>query len=805
MDVKTLPQSFHDALAARYRIERAIGAGGMATVWLARDARLHRSVAIKVLREDVTAALSKERFLNEIRISAHLQHPHILTLIESGEAAGLLYFVMPYVAGETLRQRLKRTRQLPVEMAIAIATDAGNALDHAHRHGIVHRDIKPSNLLLHEGGVFVTDFGIATAYSFVRGDGFTSGHHTIGTLRYMSPEQATGDDVDARSDIYSLACTMYEMLAGRPPFSAGDPRVLVAQILSATPQPLDRVRSDLPRHVPAAVMRGLARSREDRFASVAGFVMALEGPGRTFLPDWRGMGRWIRDRPRTIRRYVTARLRTPPRVVVLPFLDLSDGENSYIGRGIAEEVLSAVWRAHRVRVISRTSAFYYEGTGKNVREIANELGATHAVEGSVQTRTGEYRINVRLVEGRTGNVLAENAFKVERREDHLIRVQDQVADWVVENIGQEVELRPATERYRPLLMAELQLYRGRDAWNRRTPAGFNEARGALAECLRIDPRHAKGHAAMADLFNLLGAFDYAILPPSEAYPQALFFARKAIDLDPELAEGHAALANALLSFEWDIAQAAGELELAIDLNPDYPPARQWHSLVLMLQGHGEEAEREARRVLRSDPKSPYIWANIGRILQFRRRFDEAARAFEDAIEKSGDFVPAYLGLAMSHMQAGRPESALQYLAEAKSRAGMRFPLLISLEGYVLARMGRKEEAREIGRMLERLYEQHPLNRRATEAPVADEPVTRPGDAGAYVSAEFVALIHIGLGEKDRAIEWMARARANRSQIVALSCIEPILDPLRGEPAFEELVACVKRKRAPEGEQTVQPF
>ena len=797
MGAKGLPSTFQDRLADRYLVERMIGAGGMATVWLARDIKLRRSVAIKVLRPDVSASLSKERFLNEIRISAHLQHPHILTLIESGEEAGLLYFIMPFVDGETLQQRLQRTRQLPIESALAIAADVGNALDHAHRYGIVHRDIKPSNLLLHEGGVFVTDFGIATAHAFLVGDRLTDKRRAIGTLQYMSPEQALGDAIDARSDIYSLACTVYEMLAGEPPFTASDPRVLVAQILTAVPPPLSQLRPGIPRHIVAAVARGLAKAPDDRFASVAGFGVALEQPhgSPSTRPTWGALRKSLAETPGRLRRSIASRMKAPARLVVLPFLDISDGGNAYIGRGIAEEVLSAVWRAHRVRVISRTSAFHYEGSGKEVREIARELGATHVVEGSVQTRTDEYQISVRLVDGRRGEILAEAGFVVQRAEDHLIRVQDQVADWVVENIGRKVEPRPSTGRPRPL-QAELQFYRGRDAWNQRTPRGFREAREALTECLRLDPRHAKGHAAMADLFNLLGAFDYALLAPSEAYPQALFYARKAIDLDPDLAEGHAALANALLSYEWDAAQAANELRQAIELNPDYAPARQWYSTVLMLEGRAEEAEAEARRVLKSDPKSPYIPANIGRILQFRRRFDEAARAFQDASAKDERFVPAYLGLAVSRVQMGQAGAALESLAEARSRAGQNFPLLTSLEAYVFARMGRTDEARSAGRALEKLYEQHPLNRRR-DGTLPSRVASRE-DAGAYVSAEFLALVHLGLDETELAIQWLEQARANRSQIVSFVGIEPMFDPLRGDPRFQEMAACLHRRRKVSG-------
>src|SRR5437773_2681376 len=254
------------ALAEHYAIERQIGAGGMATVYLARDLKHDRAVALKVLRPELAAVLGIERFLSEIRVTAHLQHPHILPLFDSGQAGGLIYYVMPHVEGESLRQRLEREKQLPIEEALGLAGGVASALDYAHRHGVIHRDIKPENVLFQDGQAVVADFGIALALSAAGGSRLTERGLSLGTPQYMSPEQATGDRViDARSDIYSLASVLYEML--------------VAKVLTDRPRPLRQLRESVPPHVEAAVIKALAKVPADRFQTAAQFVDALARPG----------------------------------------------------------------------------------------------------------------------------------------------------------------------------------------------------------------------------------------------------------------------------------------------------------------------------------------------------------------------------------------------------------------------------------------------------------------------------------------------------------------------------------------------
>src|SRR6266702_6671197 len=331
------------ALGDRYRIERVLGRGGMATVYVAEDLRHSRQVAIKVLRADVAAAIGAERFLREIAIAARLTHPHILPLIDSGEAAGSLYYVMPYVPGESLRQRLERERRLPVRDALRAARDVGAALDYAHRQGFLHRDIKPENVLLADGHALVADFGIARAMSTAGAESVTEVGLTLGTPTYMSPEQASAErELDARADLYSLACVLFEMLAGEPPFATGNARATLARHVTERPRPVRSLRPEAPAAVEHAIARALAKNPAERFPTVAAFIAALDaGTG----PD-----------------AASAALGIARSLAVLPFENTSpDPETDYLSDGITDELINALTKVNGLRVASRTSVFALKG------------------------------------------------------------------------------------------------------------------------------------------------------------------------------------------------------------------------------------------------------------------------------------------------------------------------------------------------------------------------------------------------------------------------------------------------------------
>src|SRR5881398_3462916 len=394
------------ALADRYTIERELGRGGMATVYLAQDRKHHRQVAIKVLKPELAAALGPERFLREIDTAARLTHPHILPLHDSGEAAGLLYYVMPYVEGETLRDRLEREGQLPLEEAVRITREVASALSYAHSHDVVHRDIKPENILLSGGEAVVADFGIARAITAAARGQLTETGIAIGTPGYMSPEQgAASARVDERSDIYSLGCVLYEMLAGEPPFTGPSAQVVIAKRFTDPVPSVRRLREGVPPAIDAAVSRALAKAAVDRFATAALFAEALAAPppvpapvhpsrrGRPLLGRRLAYGVGLAALavlaaigifPRSPARSGTSHPSPQRMLVVLPFENLGRPDDEYFADGMTEEVTARLAGLHGLRVVGRTSARQYKKTTKTIPQIGQDLGVDYVLEGSVR-------------------------------------------------------------------------------------------------------------------------------------------------------------------------------------------------------------------------------------------------------------------------------------------------------------------------------------------------------------------------------------------------------------------------------------
>ena len=413
------------ALGDRYRVGRELGRGGMAIVFLAEDLKHHRRVAVKVLKPELSAILGSERFLREIEIAATLQHPHILPLYDSGQADGLLYYVMPFAEGESLRQRLARDQQLSLEAALQITREVGSALQYAHEHGVVHRDIKPENIMLSGGQAVVADFGIARALHAANPEQLTLTGMVVGTPQYMSPEQAAASTVDARSDQYSLACTLYEMLIGEPPFTGPTPHAVIARH-SLEPVPSLRVvRQTVPEAVERAIVQAMAKLPADRFASIQQLLDALGSPeiaaGRTAVaaPPPPPSPTGARTRQRTMTGLAAAAVaalagwwfaaghpssgaqpasRVVTAVAVLPFQDLAAGpDSSYLGEGMTEGLTADLAQIASLKVISRSSGAAAEGKSRSLAELASELGVEAVVKGSIR-RTGDtVRVSVRFV------------------------------------------------------------------------------------------------------------------------------------------------------------------------------------------------------------------------------------------------------------------------------------------------------------------------------------------------------------------------------------------------------------------------
>jgi len=651
------------ALSDRYRIERELGAGGMATVYLAQDLKHDRKVAIKVLRPELATAIGPDRFLREIKITAQLHHPHILELYDSGTADEFLYYVMPFVEGESLRSRLDREKQLPLDDALRIAREVADALSYAHAHGVIHRDIKPENILLQSGHAVVADFGIARAIDAAGGMQLTETGLSIGTPTYMSPEQAAGErDLDGRSDLYALACVLYEMLAGQPPFTGPTADAIVRQHLTVDAPPVTNLRPAVPPAVASALQRALAKTPADRFNPVAQFSDALY-TGSAAGPDVAGRTRSSVNGPVRLSRtaavtgllailavaavavWVTRRphaTRTPS-VAVLPFVDLSpDHKDEYLGDGIAETLSGALANVPGLDVAARTSAFSFKGRNEDVREIGRQLGVATVLEGSVQQVGDRLRVMAQLVNTSDGLHLWSQTF--DRTTGDIFAVQDEVARAVVSALqgkllGEQVRIGTG-EATRNRTAYDLYL-QGRFFWNKRDVPDLLQAIEYFREAIAQDSSYAQAWAGLADAYITLPFYSDTIRS-ADAVPRARQAAEHALTLNPNLAEAHTTLAYALTIYDWSWDAAEREFRRAMELDPTYATAPKWYSDLLTAMGRPEEALAAARRAVELDPRSPNARTILGTSHWILGRTDSVRANIEQALAMDPTFPLALM-------------------------------------------------------------------------------------------------------------------------------------------------------------------
>ena len=747
------------AIADRYLIERELGAGGMATVYLARDRKHERTVALKVLRPDLAAVLGAERFLLESRITAGLDHPHILTLIDSGESAGLLWYVLPYVRGESLRARLDREKQLPVEAALKLASQVASALDYAHRHGVIHRDVKPENILLHEGEAVVTDFGIALAVREAGGTRLTGTGLSLGTPHYMSPEQAAGEhDIDARSDVYSLAAVVYEMLAGEPPHTGPTLPIIIAKLLTQSPAPLRLLRRTVPEGVSQAVAKALAKAPSDRFPSALEFAQALDAsPAMT-----------------------TAPARDLPSIAVLPFTDMSgEQSNEYFGDGMAEEIINALSSLDDMRVAARTSSFAFKGQNVDVRSIGQRLDVGAVLEGSVRRAGDRLRITAQLINVADGYHLWSQRY--DRQMADVFAIQDDISRSIVDSL--RVKLLGRTEKrlvHPPTKDLEAyNLYlKGRYFWSQRGQ-GLRKGLACFTEAIDKDPQYPAPLTGMADCNNMLAW--YGMVPPREAFAAAREAALRALAIENDCAEAHTSLAFVNMFYDWDWVAAEREYLRALELKPSYATAHHWYGEYLLAAGRFDEALVEASNAQESDPLGLIIHAFRGLAYYFSRRFDEAIAVCHRAMDMGQSFIPTHLWLGLAYEQCGRRQEAVEVLRQASTfpDAG---PFLLGFLGHALGRAGHLSEARDT------LDELRTLGERA------------------YVSPFSLALVHLGCGDLEESLSALERAADERACWLVWLGVDPIFDELRAEPRFQtllELIGLRKLLSSQGGRATVQ--
>ncbi len=660
-----------------YRIERELGRGGMATVWLARDRKHDRLVALKVLRPELAQVLGPERFLREIQIAARLTHPHILPVHDSGDAGGLLFYVMPYVEGESLRDRLDREKQLPLVDALQIAHEVADALSYAHSHDVIHRDIKPENILLQSGHAVVADFGIARAITAAGGEHLTATGVTVGTPSYMSPEQAAGSkDLDGRSDLYSLGCVLYEMLAGRPPFVGPTVESVVHQHLTAEAPAITSLRPAVPTHVTATLQRALAKTPADRFNPVALFAEALGpqasatgaaavpaplSPARTRWPWPRAAvlgsaavvviaaalaGRWwMRSGPSGGRYPRTA-------IAVLPLENLSgEGPNAYFAGGLHDELLTQLAKVAALQVIGRTSVMGYAGTTKRLREIGDELAVGSLVEGSVQVVGDRLRVTVQLIDPVTeAHLWAE---RYDRNLDDAFAVQSDIAQQIVAAVGatlggteRSAITAPPTaspEAYR-LYLQGLEYYRRPGMLHR----NYDIAQQFYERALAIDSSFALAYASLADLHGFMSWFRYD--PSPTRLERQRTAAAAALRLAPDLPQAHVAMGQVHYRAERDWQAALDEFRIALEGLPG--DAEIWQEIANTYRrlGRWSEALASFERGIELNPRyADLFWDFGGHTYRLLRRYDDAIRMYDAALSLAPDLRGAAISKGFTYV------------------------------------------------------------------------------------------------------------------------------------------------------------
>jgi TolB-like protein/Flp pilus assembly protein TadD len=572
-----VPEHLQQVFSERYGLEGSLGEGGMATVFLARD-RKHadRRVALKILRPEVASALGPDRFLSEIRIAAALSHPHIVPMFDSGEQDGMLYFVMPYVEGVTLRARLHTDPPLAVDDIVRIAGDVASALSYAHSRGVIHRDIKPENIMIAGDEAMVTDFGIARAVHSIPGNDTGPGL-VLGTPGYMSPEQASGIlEVDQRADIFSLGCVIYEMVVGARPKTLLDREAArggkVAGVSAAVRERLDAV----PHSLEAIIARSLAVFPEDRYDDAGAIAAAL----RAVEPVARHNGHHA--------------------IAVLPFISLSgNAADTLLGEGLAEEITNLLGRVHALRVASRTSAFTLKDARGDIRRIGRELGVDVILEGSVRQLEDQLRVAVQLIDVSDGCARWSATF--ERSMSDVFVIQDEIARNVVQALKvilTDAELTALARAPTSDPTAYEFYLRGRQFFHQARKKSLLFARELFTRAIEADPGFALAHAGIADCSALLHMYYPSAAPELE---QADRSSRRALELDPDLAEAHASRGFALFQLKRH-DEAAAEFQTAIRLDPAQFEARYFCARQCFQRGQLTEAARwfeEAARVRES--------------------------------------------------------------------------------------------------------------------------------------------------------------------------------------------------------------
>ena len=837
------------AFIAHYRILRRLGKGGMGEVFLAEDTKQHgRKVALKVLPDELTRSDSRlRRFKQEARAVLALNHPNILTVFEIGESAGGYYLATEFIEGETLRQCLWR-EPLRLDEALGVAIQVAMALEAAHNAGIVHRDIKPENIMLRQDRfvrdrfVKVLDFGLAklTDRESSSSDpeavtipiSETSPGVVMGTSGYMSPEQAEGESIDARSDIFSLGVVLYEMIAGEPPFKGRTDSHTRVSIIDHEPAPLTDHVPDVPRQLERIISKALAKDRLKRYQTVTDLKLDLEqlrdeiyvesstgaGVRREFSPT--GETRTIHSTPTQTRSQIETITDAPVpvptdshkahgkaqkhalwmvystlgivligviiyaivyfvrrpvainSVAVLPFVnDSKDPNVEYLSDGITESIINSLSQLPELKVMSRNATFRFKGSNLDPVEAGRNLNVGAVLTGRLVKLNDRFVIKAELIKVADGSQLWGDEYNSSLAD--IFSVQDEVSKKIYQSLRLRLtgaEEEKLAKRYTHDAEAYQLYLKGRYFWNKRNEEGFRNGIEYFKRAEEKDPTFALAFSGLADSYALL--CDIGVVRPKDEMPKAKAAAEKAVDADPTLAEAYTSRAFVRLAYDWDWLGAQSDFQQALKLNAKYPTAHQWYASYLMQMGKFSLAKTEIEEAHKLDPLSPIISSNTGLYSYYEHNYDDAIAKYKLTLQSDPDFWVARHYLALAYVQKGMHDDAIREL-----RSLIKAPASGPVPDEVIA--SETEASASLGFA-------YAMAGKKAEAQEILNKLAALGQRR-YVSALYFAIVYAGLKDNDHAIEYLNKAYEDRHPGLVLIRIEPMFDSLRSDERFKQLV------------------
>jgi serine/threonine protein kinase/Tfp pilus assembly protein PilF len=790
---------------SHYRILDKLGVGGMGEVWLAEDTRLGRKLALKLLPAEFTRDAARvARFELEARAASALNHPNIITIYDIGQSEGIHFIATEFIEGRTLRHCLT-SYGLQLREALEITVQIAGALQAAHGAGITHRDIKPENVMLRpDGYIKVLDFGLAKLTEKIESQvdtealtkikSSTDPGTVMGTVSYMSPEQARGLKVDARSDIFSLGVVFYELLTGRLPFSGETSTDVLAAILTAEPRSLSQYAISVPAELEWSLLKALQKSCEERYQTMKSFlddlrrvksqldfeaqlaqitqsqslIRSSEEVSEAVTVEFRS-DEWFRSK--SISGQTKSRLTSPGQVIdslaILPLANASNDANmEYLSDGITESIINSLSQLPQLRVVPRSTVFRYKGQEVDPQQIGADLNVRAVLSGRVLQLGDSLIVKTELVDVLKQSQLWGEQYR--RRLKDIFELQEEIAN----EISSKLQLRLSGEekqrlikRYTDNIEAYHLYLKGRYYNNKRTPEWIRKGIDHFKQAIDLDPNYALAYAGLADSYAFLASATGG-QQPRETYPLAKAAALKALELDDSLGEAHCSLGFFRLLYDWDFPAAEREYKRAIELSPNYANAHDGYGFYLKSTGQHEAAIASCRRALELDPLSLFVQLSLGWAFYFARRYDDALAQSRKVMEMDPNFGFAHWHSGMNYIQQQKYDEAIESFRKAISLTG-RVPTFISYLGYAQARKGRFREARQMLAQLESMSKQQ------------------------YVSSYFIAVIHLGLDDYHQVFEWLDKACEERAGFLAFARVEPMLDAIRGDKRFERLLEKMK--------------